>query len=152
MSIIVFFSFLSITLLLFNKPLFTRKRLTKLQKLLFVTMLLLLMFWKYSFMHFLLRATHLFLCFLHRFWFSLVKFLKHLFLNLLLVWISFLRFLGIEGAWFPLMNFFCRGARLFTMLMKVLVRKSKFSFGSTVFRVMSQFLTLIRKLVLLNFL
>ena len=84
-SVIIFFPFLSIISLLFNKSLFTRKGLIKFQKILFVTMLLLLMLWKYSFIHFLLRAMHLFLCFLYSFSFSLVGLIQNLFLNLILV-------------------------------------------------------------------
>ena len=49
------------------------------------------------------------------------------------------------------MNFFFRGAWLFAMLMKVLVRKLQFSFGSSVFRLKSYFLTSFRKLASLNF-
>ena len=65
MSVIVLFYFLSIILQPFNEPLLIRKVSIKFHKFLFVIMLLLNMLRKYSLIHFLLRATHLFLCFLY---------------------------------------------------------------------------------------
>ena len=138
--------------IIFKTPLFVRKDFIVLQNCLFVIIPLLYILKKFCVIDFLLSETHLFRCFLQDFSFCLVEFLKHLFLSILLVQITSLSSLFINGASFPLRIFFLRGACILTIFEKTIVRTKQFLSGLLALLEKSASLTSLRNFSSLKFL
>ena len=84
--------------------------------------------------------------------FLLVGSLQNLFQNLLLISISFLGIYSHKWSLrVPLLKFFVKGACLYTISMKVFVKKSQIWLQLLVLKPKPEFLTSFRKLVLLKF-
>ena len=89
---------------------------------------------------------------MYNFSFSSLGILQNLFLNLLLWYIALPASLVMKGAWFPLKNFFFKGACFSTILENSFVISSWFSFGSSELNLKSAFLTSSRKFFSLKYL